>query len=109
MAGGKALHVASDNWKAEVLDSNLPVLVDFWAEYCAPCKLVAPTLDELAGELAAKIKIVKVDATENPMLASQFGIRSIPTFLVFQKGKVVAQWGGALTKQGFKDKLAPFA
>jgi thioredoxin 1 len=106
MAG--AIHVNAENWKTEVLESPLPVLVDFWAEWCGPCRMVAPVLDELAGEWAGKVKIVKVNVDGNHELAGQYGIRSIPTLLVFQGGNVVQQMVGAVGKAALKQKLTPY-
>ena len=101
----KVVHLSSDNWQSEVLQSKIPVLVDFWAEWCGPCRMIAPTLDELAGELAGQIKIGKVNVDENPALAEQFHIRSIPTLLVIKDGAVQEQMVGALRKADLKAKL----
>lgn len=85
-------------FKAAVLESTLPVLVDFWAPWCAPCRALAPVLEELDGELAGKVKIVKVNVDENGIVAGQLGIRSIPTVVVFKDGQAVEGAVGALSK-----------
>lgn len=108
MAGHNTVQIDANNWKSEVLDSKVPVLVDFWAEWCGPCRAVGPILDELGGELAGKLKIAKVNVDENPELAGQFGIRSIPTLLVFKDGTVQQQMVGAMPKAALKAKVEPF-
>ena len=100
--------IEGDNWQSEVLGSDVPVLVDFWAEWCGPCKAIAPTLDQVADECAGKLKVAKVDIEANQNLASQFGIRSIPTLLVLKGGTVQEQMMGAVSKAVLMDKLAPF-
>ena len=86
----------------EVLESDTPVLVDFWADWCAPCKMVAPLIDELAEEYDGKIKFTKVDVDDNPQTAMQYGIRSIPTLLVFKGGAPVDQVVGVVPKAALK-------
>ena len=108
MGSANIVHVEQNNWQAEVGGSNLPVLVDFWAEWCGPCKAIAPALDELSGELAGKLKIVKVDVDSNPELAGQYNVRSIPTLLLIKGGTVQLQHTGALSKAALKTKLEPF-
>lgn len=97
--------VADATFKSEVLDSNVPVLVDFWATWCAPCRAIAPALEELATQYKGKAKIAKVDVDENQQVAQQYGIRSIPTLLVFKGGKVVDQLVGAVPKSKLEDSL----
>jgi thioredoxin 1 len=108
MAGNELVHITGDNWKTEVLESKVPVLVDFWAEWCGPCRMLTPVLDQLAGEMTDKLKIVKVNVDENRELAAQFSIRSIPTLLVFSAGQVKGQMVGAMNKQMLKDRLASY-
>ena len=88
--------LTADNFQVEVLDSAEPVLVDFWAEWCGPCRAIAPTLDELAGRFEGRATVGKVEIDENPDVAETYGIRSIPTLLVFQNGEEVRRFvGGA--------------
>ena len=99
------LHFTDANFKKEVLESDLPVLVDFWADWCGPCKMVSPIVDELAKEYAGKLKIGKVDIDSNPKIPTQYGVMSIPTMIFFKKGKVMAQHVGAPTKPDLKKKI----
>lgn len=99
------LHITDTNFKKEVLESGLPVLVDFWAEWCGPCKMIAQILEELAKEYAGKLKIGKINVEENPRFTSQYGIMSIPTLIFFKNGKVAEQAVGALNKAELKNKI----
>lgn len=99
---GDVKHLTSRNFQEEVIESEIPVIIDFWAEWCMPCKIVAPIFEELAKEYAGKMKFAKVNVDENPDLAATFGIHSIPTFLIFHKGKVVEKLVGAMPKDHFK-------
>ena len=94
----KIVHVSDATFDQEVLNSELPVLVDFWAEWCGPCKMIAPVLDELADQFDGKLKIAKVDVDANPDIPPKFGIRGIPTLLVFKGGNAEATKVGALSK-----------
>ena len=90
-------HVTDANFAAEVLGSKEPVLVDFWAEWCGPCRAIAPILEEISGEMAGKVKIVKLNVDENPGTAAQFGVRSIPTMILFKDGQAADMKIGAGT------------
>jgi thioredoxin 1 len=105
MAVANILNLTATNFETEVTKSGQPVLVDFWAEWCGPCKMVSPILDELATEYDGKIKIGKVNIDEHQALATQFGIRAIPTLLIFKNGQVVDQIVGLRSKKDFKGKL----
>ncbi len=105
MSAPNILTLTDDNFEQEVLKSALPVLVDFWAEWCGPCKMVAPILDELAGEYDGRVRIGKVNVDESQKLASEYGIRAIPTLLLFKNGQVTDQIVGLRSKRDFKTKL----
>lgn len=92
------VHTSDDGFEADVLGADKPVLVDYWAEWCGPCKMIAPILSEVADEYAGKIKICKVDVDSNPETAAKFNVRGIPTLLVFKNGTVEATKVGALSK-----------
>jgi thioredoxin 1 len=99
------MHFTDENFKKEVLESPTPVLVDFWATWCGPCRMVAPVIEEMAKEYAGKIKVGKVDVDSNSQTATQYGIMSIPTIMVFKNGKVMDQVVGALSKGQFKSMI----
>jgi thioredoxin 1 len=102
----KISNLTTDTFKNAVTSSTTPVLVDFWAPWCGPCKAIAPVLDELATEFAGQISIAKVNIDENESIAAEYGIRAIPTMLIFKGGKVVEQIVGMLPKAALKSKLA---
>ena len=99
------IDITDDSFNAEVIQSDTPVLVDFWAEWCGPCKMIAPIVEELAEEFGDKIKFTKLDVDTNPQSASNFGIRGIPTLLIFNGGKPVETVVGAVPKSVLKKKL----
>ena len=100
-----AMELTKENFQTEVIDSDVPVLVDFWATWCGPCRAVAPIIDELAAEYEGKLKVGKVDVDAEQQLAGDFGVRSIPTLLIFNGGKLAEQLVGAVPKSQLVDKL----
>ena len=105
MANQHIVTLSTANFEQEVAKSPQPVLVDFWAEWCGPCKMIAPILDEIAEEKVGKVKIGKVNIDEQQTLAAEYGIRAIPTLLLFNKGEVADQIVGARSKRDFKASL----
>jgi thioredoxin 1 len=102
---GKPLEVTDSTFEQEVLQSQQPVLVDFWAVWCGPCKAIAPIVEELAGEYEGKLKVMKLDVDDNPRTATTYGVQSIPTLLVFKDGKPAERIVGAVPKKVIVDKL----
>ena len=105
MASPLIVTLTQDNFSQQVLQSQTPVLVDFWAEWCGPCKMIAPLLDELADEYDGKVKVAKVNVDEQQALAAQYGVRAIPTLLIINKGQVAEQMIGAKSKRDLKASL----
>jgi thioredoxin 1 len=105
MASDKIVTVGTDNFQDQVLGSETPVLVDFWAEWCGPCRMVAPTLDQLADEKDGSLRIAKLNVDQNQELAVQFQVSSIPTFILFKDGKVADRMMGAMPKNAFEQFL----
>jgi thioredoxin 1 len=103
-----AAQVTDSSFKTEVLESDLPVLVDFWAPWCGPCRMVAPVVDEIAEQYDGKIKVVKLNTDENPNIASQYGIRSIPTLIIFKGGQRVDMVVGAVPKTTLANTLEKY-
>jgi thioredoxin 1 len=99
MASDKVAHVTDSNFELEVLKSPTPVLVDFWAPWCGPCRAIAPIVDEIADQYAGRLKVVKVNVDDNPVTPGRFGVRGIPNLLIVKNGQVAEQIVGAVPKQ----------
>jgi thioredoxin 1 len=104
---GNAVAVNEESFAKEVLESNIPVLVDFWAEWCGPCRAIAPIVDQLAVEHAGKLKVVKLDVDESGETSIRYGVMNIPTLLLFKGGKVVERWVGVQPKPVLLAKIQP--
>ena len=105
---GNVVQITTANWQTEVAASATPVVVDFWAEWCGPCRMLGPVVEELATEMAGKVKFGKCNVDENQDVAGKYGVRSIPTLLVFMNGVVKGQMVGAMTKAMLKERLAGY-
>jgi thioredoxin 1 len=97
------IKVSDASFQADVLNSKNPVVVDFWAEWCGPCRMIAPALEELAGELEGKVTVAKVNIDENPSIPQKYGVRGVPTLMIFHQGQVAATKVGALPKSKIKE------
>ena len=97
-----SLHLTEENFNKEVMESELPVLVDFWASWCTPCKLISPIIEEVSAEYQGRIKVAKLSVEEAPSIASRYGIMSIPAILLFKGGKIMGKTVGALSKDELK-------
>lgn len=102
----EVLHLTQENFEKEVLQSEVPVLVDFWATWCGPCKMMAPVVDEIAKEVGETVKVAKVDIDENTNLATKYGVMSIPTFIVFKQGKAICSSVGVQSKEDIMAMLS---
>ena len=103
----KPLTITDDNFETEVIKSDLPVLIDFWAAWCGPCKMIAPIVEEMAEEYDGKLKVGKLDVDENQQIAIKYGVRSIPTVILFKDGEVKETIIGAVPKSMFVEKVEP--
>ena len=101
------LHVTDGNFESEVLKSNLPVLVDFWAEWCGPCRMIGPVVEEIEKELNGKLKVAKINVDEAQGLAASYNVMSIPTLMIFKGGQIVEQMVGAMPKVSLLAKIRP--
>ena len=101
----KEIEFTESNFENEVIQSDVPVLVDFWAPWCGPCKMVAPIVEEISGEYAGRLKVGKLNTDDNQMVASQFGVMSIPTLMIFKGGEVVERIVGAQPKEALTGKI----
>jgi len=109
MGNSKSLEVEvnGNNFKQEVLESSIPVLVDFWASWCMPCRMLAPTIEKLAEENQGKLKVCKLNTDENQNISAQYGIQGIPTLIIFREGKEVGRTVGVMSKEKLQEKLDP--
>ena len=100
-------HVTDDTFEAEVIQSDMPAIVDFWAPWCAPCLMIAPILEEIAADYDGQLKVAKLDVDQNPQVATQFGVMSIPTMILFKDGEAVERLIGYMPKERLLEKITP--
>ena len=98
-------HITDDTFEAEVIQSNMPAIVDFWAPWCAPCHMIAPILEEIAADYDGQLKVAKLDVDQNPKVATQFGVMSIPTMILFKDGEAVERLIGYMPKERLLEKV----
>lgn len=101
------IDVTDDTFETEVIQSAIPAMVDFWAAWCAPCRMIAPILEEIAQEYDGQLKVAKLDVDHNPQVATQFGVMSIPTLILFKDGKTVERLMGYMSKKRLLEKITP--